>query len=192
MNIKMLKDNAALVAGVVLPLLLILIVWGSQKIAEMAVPDPVYTLVYSDLGTSGGSGFFEVRVKDGHIVVRAKKQKTEGNYTATSHPTLVAVNATTGEKKTAELTMPDNAVEGEFVDMPVPEPFASMTIHKGDTAPDGYTVVDSYRFHGGLARDVFGGRQRGGLFISKNGRNILVATREPYWRVIDVLGWSEP
>lgn len=47
MKSGMIKNNFALLAGLLLPLLLILFVWGSQKIAELSVDPPRHALVYA-------------------------------------------------------------------------------------------------------------------------------------------------
>ena len=42
-----LKDNLALIAGICLPVLLVLFFWIAMAIPKMTVPDPQYDLVYT-------------------------------------------------------------------------------------------------------------------------------------------------
>ena len=46
-NSHFLKDNLALIAGICLPVLLVLFFWIAMAIPKMTVPDPQYDLVYT-------------------------------------------------------------------------------------------------------------------------------------------------
>lgn len=193
MNLGAVRKNAALLAGIFLPLLLILLVWGAQKIAEVSVPDPQYALVYCDCGHYWNGNTFDVRVENGRIMASSKVAERKDGSVGRGDFLLVYVNGATGERKTARLLEPVEAAPGSVVTIPIPEPFASLKIHEGEKAPDGYQVEGlSNDYRGGISREVFGGQNRGKIVVSKNGRNIALRTDAPYWGSIKILGWAEP
>lgn len=99
----------------------------------------------------------------------------------------------TQEKKTATLVIPKEVTANTNIPLTIPEPFASLKIQAGDTAPDGYQVEDlGSDFRGGLTSEVFGRGNGKKIVLSKNGRKVSLRAGEQSWTPIKVIGWVIP
>ena len=194
MNAGMIKKNIALLAGLFLPLLLILFVWGSQKMSELSVEPPRYALVYGVSDYDYMMRPLTLRVENQRLVAMWKApDNNKDGYSSSRDYELVLIDPVTQEKKTASLDIPKDAAPNTEISLTIPEPFASLKIYEGQTAPDGYHVEDTEQeYRGGLTREVFGHGNGKKIVLSKEGRKISLRATERQWTPIKIIGWVVP
>lgn len=190
-----LRRHGFVVAGIGLPLLLVLAFVLARAAARVLVEDPRHALVFSiaDGYTSDESERVrDLVVVDGRLVARWTSAE-KANYSPP--PRVYRYDAASGE--TIELAVPeagDLAAAGGRVDLPV-EGLEGVRLEPGLLAPDGWEFETVYS-GSGLFGELFSGGSRGPRsYVHKRGRRIEVPhpVSEAFsWNVPALLGWVVP
>jgi len=182
---RLLKDNIALVAGVSLPVLLVIAFWIATVIPQFTVPDPRYDLVYTAVNydyNTPTDGAIDLDVRDGRL--RATFHRVEGQ-TYGNTPRVYYFDVTAGTLQELTVDVPEDVQDGQELDIPEA---SGLLLSKKSIAPDGYTFDGSYSSYRGLFFFDSGYRYRG--LIRREGRAIKVPA--PGYRhqgELRFLGW---
>ena len=182
---QLLKDNIALIAGVSLPVVLVLVFWIATVIPKMTVDDPRHDMVYSidhyEPSATGG-GTIHIEVQDGKL--RAVFRDTE-DLQVRSTPHIYYFDVSGGSFQEFTIEIPADVRDGQELDIPEAR---GLTLSKKSIAPDGYIFDSNYSSRGGFF--IFDGGYRYRGLIRKNGRAIKIPTHgHQYQGNLHFLGW---
>lgn len=187
------KENRVFVAGVTLPLILILL-FSLAKYIPLADP-PQYKAVFWTKGWSqkGNLAFVITNEHALHITYTKNKDYVANTNTNYNGGTVTAdifvfdpvTNITT--KEVIKLSDEDTSSDTKNIETPQ---LSALKISANALSPDGYAFEPySYR-HSSLLTDVFGGYRHYGPSISKNGRRVrLTDPQRGYLNNPEFIGW---
>lgn len=192
-----LKRHGFAIAGIALPLIVVLVFVAVRAVPRFLVEDPAYDLLFSTASSYSnqpGNLACDVAAIDGRVRVRwvRAEQPVYG-------PTLRVQRLTPATGDLAELTLPEPApgelgVVGEHADYFLPG-LDDVRIESDPRAPDGYRFESRYRGGSGLFGEIFGGSSYGPVAtIEKNGRVIVLPEvgENAYYGSAVFLGWVVP
>lgn len=175
-----LRENAFLVAAVLLPVLVVAFFLLATAIPRWTVPPPAYDLLVK--GYKPYSGDFRLKVsydldvRDGRLQLTVRPLATEQYQ---NKPVLFLVDHRTLDARQIPLTLretPPDAPETSLID-PVP----GRVLLDGTKAPDGYTLEPRPYHSTGLLGDLFGMHSYdAGMVMRNRGRVVPVALPAPY------------
>lgn len=192
--VKSLRENAALVAGIVLPVIVVILFLLSSWVPKLLVDPPQYDFLYVEDGNYyGGSPSpwrYEVTLDArSHLLVKAYVAKPDV-YTPGAR--LFLFEHADGNVREITLPAPESTEGGEEgIVVEIPE-FQNQFIDPSRISPDGYSLVDNTRSSRGLFGLFYSGSRRG-LAISKNGAVFeAVNGSGQYWYGSRLIGWVVP
>jgi hypothetical protein len=192
---KSLRDNAALVAGILLPVLVVILFLLSSWVPRLFVDPPQYDFLYADDANYYGSPSpwrHQISLdSQGHLLVKAFTPKPDV-YTPGTR--LFLFEHADGNVREITLPTPERTEGGEAgVVVDVPE-FQNQLIDPSRISRDGCALVDSTRSSRGLFGLFYSGSSSRGLAISKNGAVFEAAAESDglNWYGARLLGWLVP
>ena len=190
---KSFRNNAALVAGILLPVVVVVLFLLSSWVPRMLVDPPQYDFLYVVEGNYYGSPSpwrHQMSVDpQGHLVVKAFTTKPD---VYAPGDRLFLFEHENGNVREITLPTPQSTEGGELgIVVEVPE-FLNRFIDTSRISPDGYSLVDNSRSSRGLFGLFYSGNSRP-LAISKNGAVFEAAESDAMgWYGARVLGWLVP
>lgn len=191
---KSLRDNAALVAGILLPVLVVILFLLSSWVPRMLVDPPLYDFLYAqDAGHYGSPSPWRHQITldpQGHLLVKAFTAKPEA-YTPGDR--LFLFEHEDGNVREITLPTPQSAEGGDVgIVVEVPE-LRGRFIDPSQISPDGYALADTTRSSRGLFGLFYSGNSRP-LAISKNGAVFEAADSNGQlnWYSPRLIGWLVP
>jgi hypothetical protein len=192
---KSLRDNAALVAGILLPIIVVILFLLSSWVPRMLVDPPQYDFLYvQDANYYGSASPWRHQISldpQGHLVVKAFAAKPDV-YTPGAR--LFHFEHEDGNVREIALPTPDDTDGAESgIAVEVPE-FRNTFIDPSRISPDGYALVDNTRSSRGLFGLFYSGNSRP-LAISKNGAVFEAAEGNEMamgWYGARLIGWIVP
>lgn len=199
------KNNLALTAGIVLP---VLMVAGFLLVSRIGVwlNDPPRHIAYFAMeNVDYNSGKVDPRTarlevgKDGAVTMKVTSRKDNGNYDRGLHrDILVAYDAAHDTLTETEIKIPDDMTEGSIAVAEVKGPLVN-----GGTAPDGYEVTFGSSGRVGFVGDIFAPYSPSEYRLKKNGAVYKLPTKKSYrsgmwsysyyngYNQLRFLGWSQ-
>jgi len=187
---RSIRQDPALIAGIGLPLLLVILFSVASLLPQWMVRTPRYDLYYVvNAGTAYKktvSGELDIKVVNGKIKAQYRVLDQKPMYRT---PRLYVFHART---LTSEEIPLDLSVENfpQWQEIPIPAPYNKAHIQPGTTSPDGYSFVDERS----ASREwfLFFRLMNNHASIKKDGRSIsLQPNRDDLFiRNIDILGWG--
>lgn len=182
------KENRVLVAGLVLPLLLIGILAVAKGIPASRIPLPAHKVMYYSAGWSS----------KGEIVA---KVNSDGKLTAVFNAAPHYTPAANDRNPTTIIFLYDpqtNSVDDTTVtldekgNVTALEKFKDLQLSDQSTAPDGY-IFEPYRYRGySLITDIFSYRYyQSGPTLTYNGRIITLPQPPLPYGTLKFIGWEE-
>jgi hypothetical protein len=175
-----LKENLAIVAAIVLPLLLVVLFALSGAVMNRVVADPQYDFLIAtnSYGGANDAFFFDV-VQNRLKISYAFPIQINGVYQNSNIPRLWRVRVPAMTVEEISLVPPPRTVETKDGQrMPVAIAGVSdLRVLSSQPSPDGYTFQQSYDYYSGnLMRELFGGPSRSEQVsaIVKDGRAVPV------------------
>jgi hypothetical protein len=184
-----LKDNFAIVAAIVLPLILALLFALSTLVTRVTVDDPKYDLLIADEYYSGNSTFALNVVNDRLIISYAPPQKdANGNYMYGTKPRLWRVRVPDMKVEQVSLQEPTDKVAR---DIQIPG-ITDVPVSATQPGPDGYNFTNSYSYGNSLMSEIFdmdrGQRYR--VAIYKDGRTVPIRIGDGHtYYNMHFIGW---
>jgi hypothetical protein len=168
-----LKENAVLIAGIALPLMLVILFTFARALPAKNVPDPQYKAVYALQPYYGGFSYaFKIK-DDGKLDVTFNTPDNPNNYVdnTTQKAQIFIFDGAKNKTQTIDLDLPARDKEKKSVPIAVKE-FDTLTLASGD-APDGYKFREESYSGSSLITEIFTYRSRHiPRAIVKEGREI--------------------
>lgn len=185
--INFIKENRVLVAGLVLPLLLVAVFAIAKMLPASMVPPPTHKIVFYSAGWSN-KGQINFKVDDvTHYPVANFAQNP--NYKAgTNDPDPTSIiyiyDPATNKVEQKTVALDKDGKPTAF------DNFSKLKLSIEPVSPDGY-VFESYHYrNSSLITDVFSYRSRDhGPALSKDGHLITIPFANPNYSSIQFLGW---
>lgn len=180
------KENRVLVAGLVLPLLLIAILAFAKTLPATMIAPPTYKVAYYSQNWAP-KGQLTLKINDaGQIQAAFKHNENYKPYANENEPkaTLYIYDPKTNTTTDTQLILGDNDK------LPSLEKFSGLKFSSQQTSPDGY-VFESYHYRNhSLITEIFSYRSNNnGPVLSKNNRIIKLPLPNPYTGNTEFLGW---
>ena len=178
---RFLRDNAFLVAAVLLPVVVVGFFLLSTAIPRWTVPPPAYDLLLHSMKPYNGTRprvAIEFQVRDGHVEVSARALAADA-YAQTE--VLFLFDHKTMNVSEVAFTAPEPGAVGDPPRTAIVDVARGQRVVAAARAPDGY-ALETRTHHGtGLLGDIFGmNRYDVGLTLVNRGRVVPVALPEPY------------
>lgn len=180
------KENRVLVAGLVLPLLLIGTLAFSKTIATHLIAPPQYKVMYFSQGWS----------QKGQITIKLDSQ---GKLNAVFNPVANYASATNTQSPTTAIFLYDpltDTIEEVSITLDKDnkptslDKFANLELSNQTISDDGYRFQPENYRNSNLITDIFSYRSRygGPVLVNKN-RIINLPRPEKYYSTFEFLGW---
>jgi hypothetical protein len=189
---KFLKDNIAIVAAIILPLILALIFMVSTVFVRVTVDNPQHDFfIASNYYDSNDNNAYTFTVVGEKLVVSYHPQvKNEnGYYTNTNVPRLWRVDVPGMGVEEIPLREPADKKAG---DIAIPG-VTDIPVKNIQPGPDGYSFTQMSYYNGSIMSELFGAsRNRSGLVLEKSGRRVALKVPPPEtWSNYDThfIGW---
>jgi hypothetical protein len=182
---RFLQKNIVLVAGIMLPLILIVTFWLATILPPYFVSAPQYNLILTTNSISNIK--FDVVDKKLKIRILCSK-KTCPSTQDTTHPLLYIFDVKSRKLIEINTNLPSVTHYTSSAMMAISTPaLVNTTINTSSTSPDGYQYNDGYYYMGLLTGSFYDQP-----FISKNGYHIplLTTTKNNYH--MRLIGWIIP
>jgi hypothetical protein len=180
------KENRVLVAGLVLPLLLIGILAFAKTLPATMIDPPTHKVAYYSAGWSP-KGQLTLKIDDaGHL--QSAFKATE-NYKANTNDTAPKATLYIYDPKT-NTTQDTQLTLGDKDALPSLEKFSGLKFSNQQTSPDGY-IFESYHYRNhSLITEIFSYHSyNNGPVLSKNNRIVKLPLPNPYTGNTEFLGW---
>ncbi|MFA7276388.1 MAG: hypothetical protein WC043_06275 [Pseudobdellovibrionaceae bacterium] len=182
------KENRVLVAGLILPLLLVVVLAFAKTLPATLVDAPVYKVAFSSQNWSG-QGQILLKIDDqGHLT--ASYQKNEGYVAQTNiaspvpTTTLYVYDPTTSQIKNYDFSL------GTDEKLPSVATFKDAKFSTQLISPDGYSFENYYYSHNSLITEIFMSRSstQGPVLVKEN-RVIKLPLPNQYYGSFNFVGW---
>lgn len=187
---RILKENHVLVAGILLPLLLVGLLGLAKSFPFHVVPDPTFRAVYA-MNSYGGIQKFTYNVTDqGKLEISFLSPKHENAYNY-GIPTgrIFIFTPSTGQLEDTALAVP-TVKEGQEKTPVDSEKFAKYKLSGQVTAPDGYMYENKGSPRSSLITDVLSFHGHGPLYtLTKDGRQISLPNPTNLYGELIFIGW---
>ena len=180
-------DNLALIAGILLPLLLIGLFFVAGRVTTSSVDPPRHSaIIAASYNERWPNQPWRITVDAGRLTI-LHEPGDDVAPTTFIKPQLLIWNHTTRSATTLDIDF-DNIVEGRVAN-PELERVNRRSIHAGAQSPDGYTLEYRSGPGAGFLGEIIGfGRYRYEYVLQKNGRTFAVTGSEPLYE-LHVIGW---
>ncbi len=189
---RILKENHVLVAGILLPLLLVGLLILAKYFPFHVVPDPTFRAVYAISPYSAYGGFSYKVTDEGKLDITFVPPEANRIPASSMKARLYLFTPATGALEDFALDPPTLKEQEETVSIPSPEKFLSLKLSGQVTAPDGYRYEDRGYSHSSLLTEVlsFHRRSRGPLrVVVKDSRVIPLPKPTDFYGQTVFIGW---
>jgi len=174
------KNNLAIIAAIVLPLILIALFALSTLVVNRVVADPQYDFLVATNYYGGANEAFYFDVVQNRLKISYSfPTRVNGNYQNGNISRLWRVRVPAMTIEEISLVPPprsQDAADGERVPIEIPG-VSDLQVLSSQPAPDGYSFQQSYDYYNSnLMRELFGGGSRGEQVsaIVKDGRAVPI------------------
>lgn len=190
---KLLKDNYALVAGVLLPLVLIVVFFVAGNARVSSVPDPQFDAVFAvNYSDQSANNRYKIGLDDGKLHVRVRQAPEGRAQQNRKDPIIYVFDHKSQHARKIDIDF-DNVASGKVAD-PDLGILNRSRIDSSIVSPDGYRFEYRRRGGGGLFSNIFGARHRNrdrsNYALVKDGRMVPVVGSDAIWTA-HFIGWIE-
>ncbi len=188
---RFLKENYALIAGVTLPLILMILFFLAGAVSRASVPDPEYDALFVANYYNINNNSYKIRIEDGKLVISYKPADGRGpvGFDYPAKPELYIFDHATLKSRPFVIDYTPSA-DGRIMDSAL-DNLNKNKMLDSPVSPDGYTFSTDYDYNSGLFSDMFGfGRNRAAGVLRKDGRNILIKN-SPYYYGASFVAWID-
>ncbi|MDA1313510.1 MAG: hypothetical protein O2968_09270 [Acidobacteria bacterium] len=187
---KLLRENATLVVGILLPVVVVVLFLLATYIPRLLVDPPRHDLLFAqDYGYSNQQSLWRHEIDiDTQGKLRVRAFRTEPDKYA-PRPRLFLYEHLGSTVREISLPLPETAADAEAGVVVEVSEFKGQVIDTRHVAPDGYELVESRRGGGNLLGLFYRG-SRHGLAIGKNGAVVALPSGDNSdWNSARFLGW---
>lgn len=179
---QFLKENVVLVAGVALPLALMLVFYIAGAVTRASVADPQYDMVFA----ADYLGPWQIGLEENALTIHyTAAGKLPSSYVPGPRLYLFDHKTMTVEP----LSINYNHIVNGVVQDPVIEKLNTHILSAEHTSPDGYHLADG-DYSGGLVSELFDfGNNRNTIVLRKQSRTIPLAGAPPYYETRQLIVW---
>ena len=174
------RDNAVLLLGILLPVLLVAFIGISNEMAKTTVADPEYAVIFSK--SNHYNTGFDVDVNDGKLSLHYKQGSNENYRPPIS---FYIYDYASDTYKEYEYKAPQTAKD-ETQEVQLSSELTRLNILEGSISPDGYQFDTHYRRSSPFS--IFGG-SRGRAVLTKDTRRIKIPQGDRYYYNMHAVGW---
>jgi hypothetical protein len=187
---RFLRENAFLVAAVLLPLLVVVLFLAATAVPRWFVAPPAYDLLFRMPGSYDGRAraplAVEIAVREGRAEATVRRVIDPA---ASPGPRLFLFDHKTLTARELSIDLPAVAEGDAPVTVPIRE-LAGRRIVAGPKAPDGYGFETGQRRGAGIVGELFGMSRYSRLSLVKNGRTVpILLPSNEYWYGVTAVGW---
>ena len=181
--LNFIKENRVLVAGLVLPLLLIGVMAIVKNLPQSMSPPPEYkVLYYSTIWSAGDRIAFSLDENGKLISNVVANPNYKGPQDAKT--VLYLYNPKTGVNESIDVTLDKDGKPTSF------DKFSNLKLSSTQPAPDGYFFQSYYYRNYSLLTDIFAYRSyNGGPVLTKKGAMHQIPMPNPYYGNTEFVGW---
>ncbi|MCB1556187.1 MAG: hypothetical protein KDJ15_02635 [Alphaproteobacteria bacterium] len=181
-----LKENAVLIAGISLPVLLTLIFFFATQVEWTPVPPPKYQLVFATDYQNRTNNPYQIVVQDSQVRFRYFPPTKERDYGHWNKPRLYVYRPKTDTSQ--EIVIPSIDDPDKQIDVVLPE-LATAKISPLKESPDGYSFEYEYGGNRNLMTEIFGGGHRSrSNYVLRKGSYKVVIPKAPRYNS-EFIGW---
>lgn len=156
---RFIRENAALVLGVSLPLLLVAGLLAIHGIARLTGEPPAYPVAYASFAHYAGQHQWSFDIaEDGRLRIEYLRtdHRASSPLSDDGRVTIAVFDAASDHLRTFDVGAPEDPPDGERVVVSLPPALQGVRFDGSTTAPDGYRFERGGRRGGGLFAEIFG------------------------------------
>lgn len=153
------KENAVVILGVSLPLLLVVLLLTIHGVARLNQDPPAYPVAYASFAQHSGQHRWSFDIADDgrlRIEYLEPEASVRASFPGDGRVTIAVYDAAADRLWTFDIEAPDAPPVGERIEVPVPNALRDVRFDGSTTAPDGYRFRSGGRSGGGLFSEIFG------------------------------------
>lgn len=191
---QFLKDNLAIAAAVILPLVLVALFFVSTKLTTMTVESPKYDFLVATDYYRGQNNALQFDVIGNKLVVNyAVPALRENYYNYNNNARLWRVRVKDMVVEEIALPFPQMPEKDQPLNTTLDVPAVkNLVVTPTQPGPDGYSFESSWQYRGNIMVDVFdiGNRSEYRTALVKNGRVVPVRNLpDDYSNNVQFIGW---
>ncbi len=195
-----LKDNIAIIAAIILPLLLVILFMASTAVTNLTVDDPQHDFLLATEYRHNNQNALRFDVVQGRLVVTYRYPVRDGDgdgnrYRYQNTPRLWRVHIEDMSIEEIAIPLPDEKPADDdavSIELDVPD-LQNLELVNRQPGPDGYTFEhSSRRYHGNLMTELFSyDSHYSGAALTKNGRTVPIKgqRKNQYRHNTEFIGW---
>lgn len=185
---RFLRENYALVAGIVLPLILIAVFFAAGRISVMGIAEPQYDAVFAvNYQPQATTKPFVISVDDGKLVIRRTAPPDDRRFRNLAAPEIYVFDHRSKRARRIDIDF-GNAGDGTVTD-PDLDALNAKGLITDTTAPDGYEFHFSGSNGHGFFAEMFGGRRYRSRYVLRNGARRVPITGPRVFYSTHFIGW---
>lgn len=189
---EFLRRHLFVVLGLSLPLLLVLVVVGTQIAGQRSVAPPTTPILYVQQPDYYLMSQFEFEVADGRLRVRYQRPANVSHAASWRPPVLELwlFDPVDESLEPYELRVSGDVEREQWVDVALPAAVAALRLDASLVSPDGFRFEAYRRGRGGLFGELFGYSSYGTRFrLVKDGAHFTVPGNGAYAGQQAFIGW---
>jgi hypothetical protein len=184
--LNFIKENRVLVAGLVLPLLLVVTLAITRMIPSTVTDPPQHKVIYYSQNWSGMGSFAPKVNEAGKIEILFNANPQNSGAMGGQPPTIILYAYDPANQSVKNLTISYDS----YTKPEITEKFSSVKLSSQFTSPDGYVFQEYRNRDYSLLTDFFGGRgYSNSPSLFKNGVYHDMPLPSPYYGTSMFLGW---
>jgi hypothetical protein len=181
--LNFIKENRVLVAGLVLPLLLIGMMAIAKNLPASMAPAPEYKVLYASF-VWGSSEKISFKVDENGKLTASVTANQNLNGTQSPKTILYLYNPKTQFNESIDVTLDADKKPTSF------GKFGDLKLTNTQPSPDGYSFESYYNRNYSLLTDIFAYRSyNGGPVLTKKGVVHQIPMPNPYYGSPEFIGW---
>jgi hypothetical protein len=192
------KINLFVVAGIALPLVLVVCMVLAQGLNGFTVAPPQHDALFILYNPNNTQPYrYQFQVKDGHVAVDV--MATKDDHINTRQPRLYLYEVKKDNVREITLptptipTPPEEGAPVQWTPLEVPE-LAGLKLSSYRVSPDGYSLEFNQNYSYGMLGLFGGGHYKSGYFLKKSTKRIPIPLGDDhpyYYPDYQLLGWVE-
>lgn len=184
------KENIALVAGIVLPLVLVVIFLIAGEISKASAPELHHDMLFTtNYYPNNNHHHYRFKVDNGKLVVTFKVPNDDDNHYRNNPPKLYVYDHETQYARLLDIDW-DNDENGVIKDPDI-DAINQNKLLTNEVSPEGYSLEYHYRGSRGLVGELFSYRGSRSRYAIKNENFVIPLKGAENFYNVDFIAWIE-